>query len=100
MLNPSHYTLSVIGFDPMTANLEENLEKYITHIVTPQHIQKQYPMGYQQPPSYEKPKVKIYEVEVMYNFNGYFSKFIEYDQLVEEKEKQRQLMIQTPGRTN
>lgn len=44
-------------------------------------------MGYQQPALNETPKKKIYEVEVMYNFNGCFSKFIQYDELVEEKEK-------------
>ncbi len=35
LLNPVNFALTVVGFDVTTPNLEKNLEKYITDIVTP-----------------------------------------------------------------
>ena len=56
IVNPSLYAISVSGFDKSTPNLEDNLKAYIDGLYR-----------------------GAYEVEIVYDYNRNFSKFIKYD---------------------
>lgn len=55
------YVVSVVGFDPKTPNLEQQLLSY-----------------------FDTTYRGAYEVEVVHDFNRNFSKFIDYEELIEE----------------
>lgn len=64
LLNPSHYTLTVVGqFDSSISNIEQHLTQYITHITTPQYATQTltYPgMDQIYPQNIPTPKRKIF----------------------------------------
>ena len=77
------YSLSVVGFDPKTSNLEKNLEEFIGKILSEGsfvQVQYQNPKIPQANPN--KPRFQPYEVSAIYNYQGEFTKFVHYDELV------------------
>ena len=72
ILNPSVYAVSVIGFDPNTQLLEENIKSYIDGLFR-----------------------GAYEVEVVYNYKRNFNKFIDLEEHIEKIEKEKQVIKQT-----
>jgi len=80
------YSLSVVGFDPKTPDLEKNLEIYINSIISdgisvqiqaPQYINPNKPHQ-----DMNRSRFKAYEVSAIYNYQGEFSKFVKYDELI------------------
>ena len=72
VVNPSTYALSVSGFDKATPNIEDNLKAHIDGLYR-----------------------GAYEVEIIYDYNRNFSKFIDYDVAIEDVEKEKQILKQT-----
>ena len=72
IVNPTLYAVSVSGFSKDTPNLEDNLKAYFDGLYRGAH-----------------------EVEVVYDYNRNFKKFVSYDEAIEAVEKEKQILKQT-----
>lgn len=72
IINPNIYALSVTGFDKQTPNLQSNLKAHVDGLYR-----------------------GAYEVEIVYDYNRNFGKFVSYDEAIEAVEKEKQVIKQT-----
>ena len=72
VVNPTLYAVSVSGFSKETPNLEDNLKAYFDGLYR-----------------------GAYEVEIVYDYNRNFKKFVKYDEAIEAVEKEKQILKQT-----